>query len=501
MSNIVKLVANFETTTATKITSGATSFTLTSATDKDGDTLPAGDYGFTISEGESNEQHVVGTVSGTSVTALKTVDRATGAETSGSAKVHRVGSSVKVTAFPALTQVANILNGDTDLDATVVLKYATDPTISDDKELTVKKYVDDQDETLLDLAGTRAMTGAIDMGSQKITNLATPTASTDGATKAYVDSVGSSGASDASETVKGIVEEATQAEMDAGTDTGGTSAKLFVPPSKIQQYVSDYVSENAVCGFQEYVVNNVNFGSDDALCVAAEQDGSVVYVGGSEDNASTGNLRRYERDSATGVLNCTDVVNSGRPTTPIQMALEPLGDYLYQLFEDNGTVRIYRWDKADLTNQTTMTVSSITINVSYYSMFTDGTDLWIYNNAGQYEQCTVSGTTITGGGTTITPASITGGPVASHSDGTHIWTITDTVAANNLYKHLLSDGSLVSSKNYWTDTSFLTDFAAIGYIPQTASVYDFVYAYTGVGIVSGVPDDVAKIVFKAFTKL
>jgi hypothetical protein len=39
---------------------------------------------------------------------------------------------------------------------------------------------------------------------------------------------------DASETEKGLVEEATQVEVDAGTDIGGTGAKLFVTPSKLQ---------------------------------------------------------------------------------------------------------------------------------------------------------------------------------------------------------------------------------------------------------------------------
>lgn len=36
----------------------------------------------------------------------------------------------------------------------------------------------------------------------------------------------------ASETVKGIVEEATQTQVNAGTDTGETGARLFVTPSK-----------------------------------------------------------------------------------------------------------------------------------------------------------------------------------------------------------------------------------------------------------------------------
>ena len=45
-----------------------------------------------------------------------------------------------------------------------------------------------KDSTKLPLSGG-TMTGAINMGSQKITSLATPTASTDAATKGYVDSI------------------------------------------------------------------------------------------------------------------------------------------------------------------------------------------------------------------------------------------------------------------------------------------------------------------------
>lgn len=48
------------------------------------------------------------------------------------------------------------------------------------------------------------------------------------AVKRYVDAGGNV---NASETTKGIVEEATQAEVDAGTATGGTGARLFINPS------------------------------------------------------------------------------------------------------------------------------------------------------------------------------------------------------------------------------------------------------------------------------
>jgi hypothetical protein len=50
------------------------------------------------------------------------------------------------------------------------------------------------------------------------------------AVKTYIDT---QGGANASETVRGIVEEATDAEVTAGTATGGTGAKLFVTPTKL----------------------------------------------------------------------------------------------------------------------------------------------------------------------------------------------------------------------------------------------------------------------------
>lgn len=51
--------------------------------------------------------------------------------------------------------------------------------------------------------------------------------------KKYADDLAIAGAPDGSTTVKGIFEEATQAEIDAGTATGGTSARLAINPSTL----------------------------------------------------------------------------------------------------------------------------------------------------------------------------------------------------------------------------------------------------------------------------
>lgn len=64
------------------------------------------------------------------------------------------------------------------------------------------------------------------------------------ANKGYVDSVAIAGASDANTTTKGIVEEATVAEVNAGTATGGTGAKLFITPEALSQ--STYASTTSI---------------------------------------------------------------------------------------------------------------------------------------------------------------------------------------------------------------------------------------------------------------
>ena len=59
------------------------------------------------------------------------------------------------------------------------------------------------------------------------------------AVKAYVDAGGNV---NASETTRGISEEATDAEVTAGTATGGTGAKLFITPAKLATYMTTVAS-------------------------------------------------------------------------------------------------------------------------------------------------------------------------------------------------------------------------------------------------------------------
>ena len=188
MTAIPKVVASYATTLANKISSSATSMTLVTGTDDAGNSL-SGTFGFVIDKGTASEEFVIGSVSGTAVTSMtRGLDpQNPSTEVSALKKEHRRGATVEITDYPVLGRLARILNGDDTIPNR--LAYASEPTWTS--------------------------------GSSQL------------ATVKKVEDTANAGAADASTTVKGIAEEATQAEVDADTAAGGTSARLFVNPSTL----------------------------------------------------------------------------------------------------------------------------------------------------------------------------------------------------------------------------------------------------------------------------
>lgn len=114
-----KVLANFTTSLASKITSSATSMTLSISTDPDGTTL-AGQYIVTVDEGTSVEEHMLVTLAGATATintrGLSKVDMST--SVAGNKFAHDRGAEVKVT-NAVLVRVINELNGVTSTSAMV----------------------------------------------------------------------------------------------------------------------------------------------------------------------------------------------------------------------------------------------------------------------------------------------------------------------------------------------------------------------------------------------
>ena len=194
-TGLVTTIADFATTLASGVAIGATTATLTSATDSDGVALPTGTYGFTIDRKNSAKEYIECTLTSTALTAIKTVARGTGVATSGFARAHRKGAEVIISDFVAIKRVGDVLDTG----------YAGATTPTTDYQLATKKYVDD-------------------------TAIA--------------------GGSNATTTTQGFVELGTQAEVDAGTATGATGASLVATPALIRakayhDYAVDSVGSDA----------------------------------------------------------------------------------------------------------------------------------------------------------------------------------------------------------------------------------------------------------------
>ncbi len=144
MTAIPKISALFETSLASSLSASGSSFAVVSGTDRDGNAL-SGLYGFIIDEGSADEEFVIGTISGSTVTVSRRGCDADDPETevSDNKKAHRRGAPVKITDYPILAYLRNILAGTSGYTLPALLRQAStvgDPV--DDDDLVRKSYVD-----------------------------------------------------------------------------------------------------------------------------------------------------------------------------------------------------------------------------------------------------------------------------------------------------------------------------------------------------------------------
>jgi len=136
-----KIAADFSSTLNLKTAIWATSATLDSATDDDGVALPTGTYFLTLDRKSANKEYIKCTLTGTALTDIYHVSRQ-GALTSGTTKTHRKSATVEITDFAIIKKMLDLLDGTTDLNASVPLKYDGSATISNANHLATKEYVD-----------------------------------------------------------------------------------------------------------------------------------------------------------------------------------------------------------------------------------------------------------------------------------------------------------------------------------------------------------------------
>lgn len=140
-TKLAVIVADFTTQLASAMAVAATTASLQSATDDDGVALPAGVYFFAIDGNNSQKEHIVATLSGTSLTGISSVSRQ-GVQSSGVVRTHRVGSTVTLTDFAHIRYMNDLLSGATSFDASSPLGYDGTASITTANQFATKAYVD-----------------------------------------------------------------------------------------------------------------------------------------------------------------------------------------------------------------------------------------------------------------------------------------------------------------------------------------------------------------------
>lgn len=233
---VPSVVALFETSLASAISSSATSFTLVSATDLVGTTLASSTYGFIIDEGTASQEMVLADCTATACTnATRGLSVVSGTTTVASLqKAHRRGASVKITDGPILNIISRIVNG-----------IGTFPNRIRYTSQSAASFTDGND----------------------IVN------------RTYVDSLAFGAVPAASETASGFVELSTGIET-ASSTSSGSAARLVIPASLA---TSTYNSATAALR----VVVTQNSGKIDANFLDLSSLGTTTFTGLVSTTATT----------------------------------------------------------------------------------------------------------------------------------------------------------------------------------------------------------------------
>lgn len=142
--NVSIIASDFQTQISGAISIGATSFTLQSVTDVDGNDLSDGTYAFTIDrDSASAKEYLVGqlTAATKTVASVSSIS-AQGVLTANAQKAHRIGANVIISDHSILSSLSKIFRGQGTIDPSSPLAYDTAPTLSSATELATKGYVD-----------------------------------------------------------------------------------------------------------------------------------------------------------------------------------------------------------------------------------------------------------------------------------------------------------------------------------------------------------------------
>jgi hypothetical protein len=481
MAGIKKLLADFRTSLSAKIAVAGTSGSIQNNLDDDGVALPNGSYYFTLDADNAQKEHITCTLTGSNLTDIYSVSRQ-GVETSGTVREHRIGATVSITDFAHILVHNKILNGDEALINKI--KYATDLTFTDDKELIPKKYADDlaiagsPDATtttkgiVLMSTAPASPTAPTALNSEEVT--ATPTANkvpradaTGKVDSGYISAgtssgleAGTNGTQVKIKTSGGLVRDTNGLSVDVGTTTGkivqmATGDKLpAVDGSQLTGIANNTITSFLTSG------GNFSFSDPRKTQLAFDPDGNSFYIAGSVGTyPNLGvTIYKYSKDPLTGIFYYAGVNASLSQSGGDfgggygYIGITVGANYVWFTANNNANnnIVIIRLTKS-LGGKQVMTISG-TANSSYdYAYFLAGNDSTLYvtqdgatnNGVSQYS---ISGTTATRGSTiTLTSANFNSNCYGFYADASYFYYLDYSSNPVSIKKYPLAGGSVTSS--------------------------------------------------------
>lgn len=161
-----------------------------------------------------------------------------------------------------------------------------------------------------------------------------------------------------------------------------------------------------------------------SVTITADTSDDSIYLAYNAPNTTYNSLAifRLEKDLITGNYKKTHsfasaISGSNYWGTP---SMTVMGNYLY--YSRSNSDNIYRVDKANLSNETTITYSGGSPDSSVKYLFNDGTNIYVYNRTGSYyiKKYSVSGSTFTFV-SQITSSSLGGSTGGTWTDATNFY--------------------------------------------------------------------------------
>lgn len=179
--------------------------------------------------------------------------------------------------------------------------------------------------------------------------------------------------------------------------------------------------------------------------MTSSSDGLTLIVCWLDSSSSTtANITRWVRTTGTGYrrTHSTTLTVSGGELYGVAI----VGSYIYVQCGIAATGAFRRYDLADLANVTTITISGSNTLRAGWNLWSDGTNLYSYQSASNFDKWTISGTTATNAATIgfTSAGSSVGG---AWSDGTNVW-MTDNSTGDgtmNIRKWAIAGGSVVAT--------------------------------------------------------